>query len=227
MFRITSDTWLPILGDKPTDALWGVGSRTAKRLAELSIMTVAELAAASPRELAPHFGPTIGPWLVQLGRGIDLSKVTDEPWMARSRSREVTFQSNLTDWAQVGEEVAKIARIVSSDVAAEGRLAARIVVKVRFAPFFTKTHGRALAEPTAGSGRDRGGGAGRAGRVHQAGSGAAARGQGRVRRGRLIAGGRAGRARPGSAGHCQAGLGPAAMISALPDKNGCDATGTR
>ena len=92
VFRITSDTWLPILGDKPTDALWGVGSRTAKRLAELSIMTVAELAAASPRELAPHFGPTIGPWLVQLGRGIDLSKVTDEPLMARSRSREVTFQ---------------------------------------------------------------------------------------------------------------------------------------
>ncbi|HET7017746.1 MAG TPA: DNA polymerase IV [Streptosporangiaceae bacterium] len=149
VFRITSDTWLEVLGDKPTDALWGVGSRTAKRLAELSIMTVAELAAASPRELAPHFGPTIGPWLVQLGRGIDLSRVTAEPWVARSRSREVTFQTNLVDWAQVGEEVAKIAQIVSSDVAAEGRLAARIVVKVRFAPFFTKTHGRALAEPTA------------------------------------------------------------------------------
>jgi nucleotidyltransferase/DNA polymerase involved in DNA repair len=148
VFRITSDTWLLILGDKPTDALWGVGSRTARKLAELSIMTAAELAAASPRELAPHFGPTIGPWLVQLGRGIDLSKVTDEPWMARSRSREVTFQSNLADWAQVRDEVIKIARIVSSDVAAEGRLAARIVVKVRYAPFFTKTHGRALAEPT-------------------------------------------------------------------------------
>jgi nucleotidyltransferase/DNA polymerase involved in DNA repair len=148
VFRITSDTWLQILGDKPTDALWGVGSRTAKRLAELSIMTVAQLAAASPRELAPHFGPTIGPWLVQLGRGIDLSKVTAEPWLARSRSREVTFQQNLGDWAQVRAEVIKIAGIVSSDVAAEGRLAARIVVKVRFAPFFTKTHGRALAEPT-------------------------------------------------------------------------------
>jgi len=148
VFRITSDTWLPILGEKPTDALWGVGSRTAKRLAELSIMTVAELAAASPRELAPHFGPTIGPWLVQLGRGIDLSRVTAEPWVARSRSREVTFQSNLADWAQVADEVAKIARMVSEDVAAEGRLAARIVVKVRFAPFFTKTHGQGLAEPT-------------------------------------------------------------------------------
>jgi nucleotidyltransferase/DNA polymerase involved in DNA repair len=149
VFKITSDTWLATLGDKPTDALWGVGSRTAKRLADLSIMTVADLASASPRELAPHFGPTIGPWLVQLARGIDLSKVTAEPYVPRSRSREVTFQQNLTDWEQVRAEVAKIAATVSDDVAAEGRPAARIVVKVRYAPFFTKTHGHALPEPTA------------------------------------------------------------------------------
>jgi nucleotidyltransferase/DNA polymerase involved in DNA repair len=148
VFRITTDTWLTMLGDKPTDALWGVGSRTAKRLADLSIMTVAELASASPRELAPHFGPTIGPWLVQLARGIDLSKVTAEPYVPRSRSREVTFQQNLADWEQVKVEVAKIAATVSDDVAAEGRPAARIVVKVRYAPFFTKTHGHSLAEPT-------------------------------------------------------------------------------
>jgi nucleotidyltransferase/DNA polymerase involved in DNA repair len=148
VFRITDDTWMTVLGDKPTDALWGVGSKTAKRLAELSIMTVAELAAASPRALAPHFGPTIGPWLVQLAHGIDLSKVTAEPYLPRSRSREVTYQQNLADWDQVRTEVARIAAMVSDDVAAEGRLAAKIVVKVRFAPFFTKTHGRALAEPT-------------------------------------------------------------------------------
>jgi len=148
VFRITNDTWLATLGDKPTDVLWGVGARTAKRLSELSIMTVAELASASPRELAPHFGPTIGPWLVQLARGIDLSKVTAEPYVPRSRSREVTFQQNLADWEQIKAEVAKIAATVSDDVAAEARPAARIVVKVRYAPFFTKTHGHSLPEPT-------------------------------------------------------------------------------
>ncbi len=148
VFTITSATWPDILGAKPTDALWGVGSRTAKRLAGLSILTVADLAAASPRALAPHFGPTIGPWLVQTAYGIDLSEVTADPYVPRSRSREVTFQQNLADWDQIRSEVARIAAIVSQDVAAEGRLAARIVVKVRFAPFFTKTHGRPLAEPT-------------------------------------------------------------------------------
>ncbi len=149
MFRITFDNWLTVLGDKPTDALWGIGARTAKRLAALSILTVADLHAAAPKDLAPHFGPAIGPWLVQLARGIDLSPVTDEPYVARSRSREVTFQQNLADWDQIRDEVAKIAATVSEDVAHEGRPAARIVVKVRYAPFFTKTRGRKLAEPTA------------------------------------------------------------------------------
>ena len=149
VFRITHETWLPLLGDKPTDAIWGIGPRTAKRLADLSVNTVADLAAAAPRDLAPHFGPTIGPWLVQQAHGIDLSAVTDEPYVARSRSREVTFQQNLADWDQVRAEVARIAATVSEDVAAEGRPAARIVVKVRYAPFFTKTHGHALSEPTA------------------------------------------------------------------------------
>ena len=45
----------------------------------------------------------------------------------------MTFQQNLADWGQVKVEVAKIAAMVSEDVAAEGRPAARIVVKVRYA----------------------------------------------------------------------------------------------
>jgi DNA polymerase-4 len=34
------------------------------------------------------------------------------------------------------------------DVRADGRPVARVVVKVRFAPFFTSTHGSALPVPT-------------------------------------------------------------------------------
>ena len=148
VFTITSRTWPELLGPMPTDALWGVGAKTARKLARLGIKTVADLAGADHRELAGHFGPTIGPWLVQLARGIDLSQVTAEPYVPRGHGREVTFQQNLTEWAHVCAEVGRIARMVADDVRADGRPAGRIIVKVRYAPFFTKTHGQALSEPT-------------------------------------------------------------------------------
>jgi len=149
VFRITGETWFEVLGDRPTDVLWGIGSKTAKRLAGLGIGTVRELAAADPDALAGHFGPTTGPWLVLLARGRDISPVTDTPYVPRSRSREATFQVNITDWDEVRREVVRLARLVAADVAKEERPAVRVVVKVRFAPFITRTHGHQLAAPTA------------------------------------------------------------------------------
>jgi nucleotidyltransferase/DNA polymerase involved in DNA repair len=147
VFRITDGTWFEVLGDKPTDALWGIGAKTAKKLAELGIETVRALAAADPDMLAGHFGPTTGPWLVLLARGRDISPVTDAPYVPRSRSRETTFQANIDDWAEVRREVVRLARQVSGDVAQEDRPAVRVVVKVRYAPFTTRTHGQQLAAP--------------------------------------------------------------------------------
>ena len=148
VFMITKETWFELLGQQPTDALWGIGSKTARKLAALGIMTVADLTAADPRDMAAHFGPTIGPWLVQTAHGIDLSPVTAEPYVPRGHGREETFQQNITDWTQVRAEVARISRRVAEDVAADGRPAGRIVVKIRYAPFFTHTHGRTLEQPT-------------------------------------------------------------------------------
>ncbi len=147
VFRLTHRTWFDVLGAEPAGALWGIGSKTAAKLAELGIRTVTELAEADIALVAGRFGPTIGPWLVQTARGLDPSVVTDEPYVPRSRSREVTFQQDLADWEQVRAEVAAIAGRVAEDVAAEGRPAIRIVVKVRYRPFFTSTHGVPLAEP--------------------------------------------------------------------------------
>ncbi|HEX6933287.1 MAG TPA: DNA polymerase IV [Streptosporangiaceae bacterium] len=148
VFMLTGETWWDVLGPRPPDALWGIGARTARKLAALGIATVADLAAADVREMAGRFGPTIGPWLVQTAHGIDLSPVTAEPYVPRGHGREETFQQNITDWQQVRAEIARISRRVSDDVKAEGRPAIRIVVKIRYAPFFTHTHGRTLPEPT-------------------------------------------------------------------------------
>jgi nucleotidyltransferase/DNA polymerase involved in DNA repair len=148
VYRLTHETWFQVLGGEPVSALWGVGAKTAGKLAELGIRTVADLAVADIPVVAGRFGPTIGPWLVQTARGLDPSTVSAEPYLPRSRGREVTFQRDIEDWEQVQAEVAVLARRVAQDVAAEGRLAVRIVVKVRYQPFFTSTHGVPLATPS-------------------------------------------------------------------------------
>ncbi|MQA11533.1 MAG: DNA polymerase IV [Pseudonocardiaceae bacterium] len=149
VFRLTDQTWYEVLGDRQTDALWGIGTKTAKRLAGMGINTVRELAAADRQELAAQFGPTTGPWLLLLARGYGDKTVESTPYVARSRGRETTFQHNLEDWDEIRREVRDLARRVADDVAEERRNPVRVVVKVRYAPFFTQTHGHPLATPTA------------------------------------------------------------------------------
>jgi DNA polymerase IV len=149
VFVLTSDRWNESMFSLPTTELWGIGSKTAAKLAELGIRTVGQLATADEAALAERFGPSTGPWLASLGRGEGSANVHPEGWTAKGRSREHTFQRDLTDPNEVADEVARTAREVASDLRRDGRLAARVVVKVRFAPFFTSTRGVTLAEPTA------------------------------------------------------------------------------
>ncbi|HET7308615.1 MAG TPA: DNA polymerase IV [Actinomycetota bacterium] len=149
VFVLTSDRWDESMHGLATTELWGIGSKTAAKLAQLGIRTVGQLAAADEGALAERFGPSTGPWLASLGRGEGSASVHPEGWTAKGRSREHTFQRDLTDPDEVGAEVARTAREVARDLRRDDRLAARVVVKVRFAPFFTSTHGVTLAEPTA------------------------------------------------------------------------------
>lgn len=144
VFRLTKENWLEVMGAKPTRELWGVGAKISGRLAKLGVTTVAELAAADPQGLVPEFGPKMGPWYAQLGRGDGSSAVDDTPWVARGHSRETTFQQDLTEPAQVHDAVTRLAADVLQDVAAEGRPVIGLTLKVRYAPFTTKTHARKI-----------------------------------------------------------------------------------
>ncbi|SDW69431.1 DNA polymerase-4 [Arthrobacter sp. cf158] len=145
-FRLTKANWLEVMGDKPTKELWGVGPKVSQRLAKHHITTVAELAAIDPQELVPEFGPKMGPWYAQLGRGEGSSEVDDTPWVARAHGRETTFQQDLTEPAQISDAIKELTARVLEDVAAEGRPVIGLTLKVRYKPFFTKTYARKIPE---------------------------------------------------------------------------------
>ena len=69
-YVLTAENWFEVMGDRPTTALWGIGSKTAKKLAALGIDTVTQLAESDARVLAAELGPTMGPWYHRIGRGV-------------------------------------------------------------------------------------------------------------------------------------------------------------
>ncbi len=142
--RMSIDT----LGDQPVTAIWGIGSRTASHLAELGIHTVTDLARADHEVLARRFGPRIGPSLKVLGLGGDDAPVVGDPYVAKSRSKEVTFEHDVTTRADIDAHVVRLAHEVTDAIVAEGRRITHVAVKVRTAAFFTANRIRKLPEPT-------------------------------------------------------------------------------
>jgi DNA polymerase-4 len=136
---LTSETWMPVMGDRPVGELWGVGPKTVKKLGELGIGTVADLAAVDLETLTQRFPPRAAKWLVVVARGGGDTEVVIEPWVAKSRSKEVTFDRDLTDRTEIEEQLVLLARALGADVAAAGRRVIRVAVKVRTASFFTQT----------------------------------------------------------------------------------------
>jgi DNA polymerase IV len=148
VFMLTDANWMTLMGGRPVDALWGIGPKTAKKLAGLGITTVWELAHADAELLTSTFGPRTGLWLLLLAKGGGDTGVSAEPWVPRSRSHVVTFPRDLTDRAEMEAAVTRLARQALDEVVAAGRIVTRVAVTVRTATFFTRTKIRKLDEPT-------------------------------------------------------------------------------
>ena len=148
VYRLTAREWFEVMGERRTEELWGIGKKSARRLSELGIDKVRDLADADLERLSAAFGPRTGPWLVSLGRGDDSSPVNPAPRVARSRSLELTYDENVEDPAMVSAEITRMTRRLTEQSVTSGRVIAGVAVKIRFAPFFTQTKSRRLAEPT-------------------------------------------------------------------------------
>jgi DNA polymerase-4 len=148
IYRLDSSNWISIMGGRDVEELWGIGKRTAARLAAHDLRTVTDLALADRDDLAAWFGPAIGPRLRALARGGGSRTITTAPWLARSKSRQVTYPSDLTDSAAIAHEIAAMARELCSEVAADGRHVTHVGVVVRTRSFFTQVKTGKLSRVT-------------------------------------------------------------------------------
>ena len=146
MFRLTVANWDAVMGERPVIDLWGVGPKVSKRLLALGIRTVAELAAAPEEDLTAEFGPRMGLWYRELGQGGRSAVVDDTPWVPRGHSRETTYQADLADPEEIERAALALLDQVLDDVAEDGRGVIGLGLKVRYAPFTTKTFTKRIPE---------------------------------------------------------------------------------
>ena len=74
--------------------------------------------------------------------------VRGKPWVARSRSHEQTFEHDVTSADEVEAHVVRMARELTGEVVAEGRVVTHVAVKLRTSTFFTRTKIGKLPQPT-------------------------------------------------------------------------------
>jgi DNA polymerase-4 len=126
----------------------GIGPKTASRLAELGLSTLAALGSAPEQLLVERFGPNLGR---ELGRRARFEH-DGEVGAARkvvSESRERTFDRDIDDPAQLREALSLMAEELCAGLAAHGRQGRTIGIKVRLDDFTTVTRAHTVAEPTA------------------------------------------------------------------------------
>ena len=127
-------------------ALPGVGPKTERRLKELKIETIRDLAAANLEMLTRLFG-VWGFRLHEFAHGIDYGEVREER-ETKSVGREVTFEKDADDEDLILDALDELAEDVHEEVIGSALQFKTITVKVRYQHFDTHTRAKSLLFPT-------------------------------------------------------------------------------
>ncbi|MEX0864707.1 MAG: DNA polymerase IV [Acidimicrobiia bacterium] len=138
---------LDFLHPLPVEALWGVGKVTAARLHRLGVDTIGELAAASPRALAPFLGPGVSAALGALSWNLDPRPVRGGR-KAGSVGSQQALGRGLTSIEEMGVVVLGLADRVGRRLRAKGRAGSTLTVRVRYPGPRIVTRSHTLPSPT-------------------------------------------------------------------------------
>jgi len=125
----------------------GIGPKTAARLADMGLSTLAALGAAPEQLLIERFGPNLGRELSRRGRFEHDGEISAARKVV-SESRERTFDTDVSDPTQMREQLSLMAEELCAGLSAKGRRGRTIAIKVRLDDWTTVTRSRTVAQPT-------------------------------------------------------------------------------
>jgi DNA polymerase IV len=134
------------LAPLPTRALWGVGPKTAEKMAEVAIHTIGDIARSSPGLLESRFGKN-GRDLYIRAQGIDNREV-ETGRETKSISQETTFAVDVRDDAHLRRTLQEQADQVSRRLRRAQLAGTTVKLKLRWSDFTTLTRQTSLEQPT-------------------------------------------------------------------------------
>ena len=143
---IEPGTELDFLHPHPIEALWGVGPATAKRLRQLGISTIGELARVDSSVLESVVGRANGAHLARLARGID-ERAVEPHREVKSVSHEETYATDRRDLEGLQVEVIRMADSVAGRMRQAGLAGRTVTLKIRYGDFSTHTRSVTAAAP--------------------------------------------------------------------------------
>ena len=134
------------LAPLPLRELPMVGPRLAEQLRAAGVRTIGQAAALDPAWLNARFG-SAGLQLSERARGIDATLVRALPRAPVSVSREVTFETDVTDRDALRRVLRSQAEQVGADLRRACRRARTVTLKLRWSDFTTVTRSHTLDRP--------------------------------------------------------------------------------
>jgi DNA polymerase-4 len=144
---VPPDQLLAFLHPLPTWRLWGVGDVTRKKLEQLGLRTIGEVARYPEASLVARLGETWGPHLAALARGEDPRHVEglDRPVSVGHRE---TFEHDHSDPHDLELVLLHQADRVGARLRRAGLRARTVVLYVKYDDFTQLSRQRALADPS-------------------------------------------------------------------------------
>ena len=132
----------------PVGELFGCGQSTAKKLIEMRINTIGDLAGTDERILLGVFGEKTALYLHNAANGIDDSPVINEEREAKSYSVENTTEDDVTDFETANRLLLAEADVVAGRLRADEVKAFTITVIYRTSDMKRHSHGRKMENST-------------------------------------------------------------------------------
>ena len=130
----------------PADMLWGVGPKTAAKLAGYGIKTIGDIARHPAEDLARWFGEN-GRDLARRALGVDESPVVTEH-AVKSVSQETTFSRDVSDDKALAHTLRDLSEEVGQRLRRAGIAGTTVKIKLRWPDFTTLTRQVTLPQPT-------------------------------------------------------------------------------